>query len=507
MKFYITTIIAVLQYGFCFAQTNFDKKWISGGAYNFITEFNGTQTTNSFVNASPYKYFIDGHSNICDSGGNVILCSDGYNIYDSTLNFIENGDTLVPLLEYINYFGFSPFSQNSIFLPFDSSIYYLVTPAMTDSHYQIYVQSSDPNLQSQACYDLLLYHKIDMKANGGAGKVVEKAVQLLSNVRTDRVRMMACKHANGKDWWLLKQATDTNMIYKFLFKQDTIEGPFIQAFSEPHFGLQHLWANNQGQSVFTRDGTKYATCAANVRQVFLSDFDRCTGILSNPIVLNVPIDSIGTNYEDKLNLGLAFSANGSFLYVIKGSNIWQYELGQPDSALAWYRVANGMTALPNFQLNSASYIGPNGKIYIGNWNGLGDNMSVIDNPDIKGAGCNFCAQCLVFPHAGASSPPCMPNYDLGALNPCWPLDVNKSEKEGELLTIYPNPTGIGVFNVEFLVLSQRDVELELYTLMGQKVLSQQVKRGTLRAEVDVRGLADGVYFLRVDNYVRKVVVE
>ncbi|MBL7764799.1 MAG: T9SS type A sorting domain-containing protein [Chitinophagaceae bacterium] len=67
------------------------------------------------------------------------------------------------------------------------------------------------------------------------------------------------------------------------------------------------------------------------------------------------------------------------------------------------------------------------------------------------------------------------------------------------------------------------MELELYTLLGQKVMSQKVKRGTLRAEVDVRGLAAGVYFLKArlcspqeieagspqagETWVRKVVVE
>ncbi|MBL7766002.1 MAG: T9SS type A sorting domain-containing protein [Chitinophagaceae bacterium] len=501
------TISTLILSNLLFGQTKFNQTWISGGGYNYGTEFVNNQIFHTLISSTKFLYFSGGHSNICDSSGKVILCSDGYNVYDSNLNYIDNGDTLVPDLIYIDRDTWSELPQNSIFLPFDSSIYYLITPAMSDSHFQAYVQSSDPVLQSQACYDLLLYHKIDMKENGGAGKVVKKSIELLSNVRTDRVRMMACKHANGKDWWLIKQATDTNMMYKFLVKQDTIEGPFIQAFSEPHFGKQHLWANNLGQSVFTLDGSKYITGAQESSRICLSDFDRCTGLFSNPIVYNVPVDSPGTFYEDYFTLGLAFSASQQFLYIQKFSNLWQLDITDPDSNTAWYRVATNLHDLPNFQILCNAYLGPDNKIYIGNRNGLGNNMSVIDNPDVKGAGCNFCPQCLVFPNIGVSSPPCMPNYNLGALNPCWPSEVNEGEIENERVTIFPNPSALGMFHVECSMFNKRDVELEVYTLLGQKVISQVVRRGTLRAEVDVRGLADGVYFLRVDNYVRKVVVE
>jgi hypothetical protein len=57
-------------------------------------------------------------------------------------------------------------------------------------------------------------------------------------------------------------------------------------------------------------------------------------------------------------------------------------------------------------------------MYIGNWNGLGKAMSVINNPDVKGVGCGFCPKCFQFPKIGAGNPPCMPNYALGADLPC-----------------------------------------------------------------------------------------
>ena len=481
-----------------FAQTNFDKQWMSGGGYNYKTSFNTTQATNILACSTKFRYFSGGHSNICDSNGHLILCSDGYNIYDSNLNYIDGGDTLVPKLFYNDQDGFSTYSQNSIFLPFDSGIYYLITPAMSDVHYTDYIINAVADSLSRACFDLLLYHKIDMMANGGLGKVVQKAIPLLTNVRTDRVRMIACKHANGKDWWLLKQATDTNMIYTFLVKQDTIEGPFIQGFAEPHFGKERGWANNYGQSVFNKEGTMYFTGCPFNSKLFYANFNRCTGIFSNNKVINIPIDSVGTFYEDHTFTGCAFSNNSRFLYIIKVGNIWQYDLNDPDSNTAWVRIAQNLIDLPNYQVSVLAYLGADHKIYIGNKNGLGNNMSVIDNPDVKGVGCGFCAQCFIFPNIGVQSPPCMPNYDLGADSSiCWAVGVHEVVKIVDDWVVYPNPSS----NKIFIKNAKYQSKKELYNSVGQLILT------TKENEIDVSRYANGMYYIRAGNLTKKIIIE
>lgn len=95
--------------------------------------------------------------------------------------------------------------------------------------------------------------------------------------------MMACKHANGRDWWLLKQARGVNRIFKFLFTQDSVYNYGIQTFAEPIFSTNDL----QGQSMFNEQGTQYASTCEWTEKVFVADFDRCQGILSNPKVYNV----------------------------------------------------------------------------------------------------------------------------------------------------------------------------------------------------------------------------
>ncbi|MBK6331129.1 MAG: hypothetical protein IPF62_11670 [Bacteroidetes bacterium] len=121
------------------------------------------------------SWFDKGNSNICDTNGNLILCSDGYNIYDSNANYIDGGDTLVPKDFYIHEDGWSLYSQSSIFLPMDSNQYYFITPTFSDS------QFADCQANSNCYFDLLLFNVIDMNANGGAGKVIKRMQPLLEH--------------------------------------------------------------------------------------------------------------------------------------------------------------------------------------------------------------------------------------------------------------------------------------------------------------------------------------
>ncbi|MBK8686713.1 MAG: hypothetical protein IPN26_17960 [Bacteroidetes bacterium] len=58
--------------------------------------------------------------------------------------------------------------MQSIILPVDSDQYYVFTPVPTDSNFNANW------VNGNAYFDELWYHRIDMRANGGAGKVIEK---------------------------------------------------------------------------------------------------------------------------------------------------------------------------------------------------------------------------------------------------------------------------------------------------------------------------------------------
>ncbi|MBK9482300.1 MAG: hypothetical protein IPO02_10065 [Bacteroidetes bacterium] len=211
MKSIIVILLMLLQTLVCnniFAQSKRGNNWMTGRGTTVMFE-NNIMTTNILLHT--WHYFTGGNSNICDTNGNLILCSDGFNIYDSMGNYIDEGDTLVPVDYYNHYDGWNSLSQSSIFLPMDSNKYYFITPT-----------NSAGNLCYSCHNDAMIYSVIDMNANGGAGKVVQRMIPFATNGQFRKTQMMACRHSNGKDWWLLKQAGDSNRIHKFRFTHDPV---------------------------------------------------------------------------------------------------------------------------------------------------------------------------------------------------------------------------------------------------------------------------------------------
>jgi len=449
--------------------------------------------------------FLTSTSNICDSAtGKLLFMCNGARIWDTLGNIMENGDSLMPTKLYtLNTPPIGQCTQGSLILPKGSNgLYYLFTPTMTDSMYD-YWMNYPP--QNKFFFDLFTFHIIDMNANGGMGKVVQKNIKLLENAAMAKVGMMACRHANGYDWWLVKQGIDTNKVFTFLVTKDTIELKHIQIFAAPKFGFYDL----RGQACFSSDGSKYAFATggekSNGAQLYIADFDRCSGLLSNPKTYNVPIEI--TNYpyfdnmgrKDSLIYGVCFSPNDSFLYITKSFNVYQFEYNNPDSSLAWYRVHRYDT-LAEYILFGQLQLGIDGRLYLGKGSGNEKHNNVINKPNIKGAGCEFCQFCLDFSflnNVASTSPPNMPDFNLGKLEPCWPLNSSDvGDVRYEMLVVYPNPNNFK------LKIKNGDLKMkELYNSVGQMVLS------TNEYEIDVSGLSKGMYYLRCGNQVRKVIIE
>jgi hypothetical protein len=478
-------------------QRDYDKIWVQGQDVTYTSMFSGAAPpVNLVVAVANRLYFTYGNSNICDSAGNLLLICDGYNLYDKDLNLLEDGDTLVPNRIYARY-GSSPATQSSIILPFDNGIYRVITPTASDSEMINYWEQPQ---KGRALFDLLLYHEVDMSANSGAGKVTKRMIPLLENVQLSKTQMMACRHGNGKDWWLLKQASDTNMIYKFLFTQDRIYGPYVQGFAEPHFSKWDIC----GQAMFSKDGSKYATTIQGFKKIFLADFDRCSGVLSNPKVIDVPgqhtHNPFDTAQRDSSTCGLSFSPNSRFLYVNSFYGVQQIDLLDTNPATAWTTLSGPDTTWNWFQQYSNIYPGPDAKLYIGNWNGGCGQMSVINNPDAKGIAAGFCSKCLRFPgfvfqgdtyFAGVATPPCMPNYHLGPTNPlCNFTSVEASEQDKEFV-LYPNPAD-DLIHIKSAV----DGIIQILDYTGRMVASQKVSRNT-RATVATSHFTPGIYLYRL----------
>jgi hypothetical protein len=289
-----------------------------------------------------------------------------------------------------------------------------------------------------------------------------------------------------------------------LVSKDSIYGPFTQSFPLPDWGLYDA----TGQICFSTDGNKFASIQGKSNILFIADFDRCSGELSNPKVFNIPIDS--TTYPfydnmgslDSISLGVCFSPNGQFVYISKVWNIYQFEFNEPDSSVAWVRIQHGPdTTHQKFQYFGHLYNAPNNRLYIGNWNGTAKQFSVIDYPNIKGLGCGFCRKCFRLDsniNFGLTAPPNMPDYTLGAdlSKVCWPLGNSEIFETRDILEIYPNPTST-LINIK----SESKANRQLYNSIGQLLLT------TKENEINVSKYNSGIYYIKVGNVVRKVVIE
>ena len=519
MKKYIALFIIhyslfIIHYSLFIIQCNAQNKsgysfvfGINGQIANFVGDTSRPTTRQLFYNGQSPNYpyiFAKGHSNICDSAsGKLLLLCNGMQLFDTLGNIVENGDTLVPFKPYNhNFYHHSTSPQSSLILPKgNNGEYYVFITTLSDTSYDKWTQPS----ASIAPNDMLLYNVVDMNANGGMGKVTKKSIPLLTNTEMSRTGMQTCRHSNGVDWWLLKKTgLEENNITSFLVTKDSILGPFYQTFTEPNYEIFDAY----GQSCFSKDGKKYAQVFGKSNKLFMADFDRCTGELSNPKVYTIPIDSSGTpqldvnGYRDSLVCGGCFSPNGNYFYITRRYNIYQFEYNEPDSSLAWYHVKQGMdTTWGNFEYYFSLQLGIDNRIYIGKEGGSFKQLSVIDKPDEKGVACSFCRKCLRIDNGagGSSTLSNIPDFNLGAdsSKPCYPLHNYELQITNYELEVYPNPSS----EKFYIKCKNSNSKKDLFNSVGQLIIS------TKESEIDVSRLPSGLYFIKCEGVSKKVIAK
>ena len=191
-----------------FSQNKMGNTWIVGIHKMPVAVFNGLQPPAVLIlentNSPAYPFVVSwAHSNICDSAtGDLLFLCNGMRMYDTSGNIMQNGDSLQYVKIYTqNTPPDQPATQGSLILPKGSNgEYYVFIPTVTDS---LYNALWTPDIKTP--FNELRYSVVNMNLNGGLGAVTIKNKNLLKNTEMVRTKMQACRHANGVDWWLLKQ--------------------------------------------------------------------------------------------------------------------------------------------------------------------------------------------------------------------------------------------------------------------------------------------------------------
>ena len=497
MRKFIFIVLLLSQVSFVVYSQEYKRNnnWSIGYAPVIVFNFNNNFTIDTFQQVNGLK----NGSCISDTNGIFMFYSTGFILGNRDGIMIDNsygincpyGNVLA------NYYGYgSVFDQTSIILPKKGNQYYVFSTGMSDSVANNYLN----HVYSE--FDVLNYSVVDMDSNNGKGKVIQKNVVLADKQHYWNTALHAVIHANGKDWWLVKTDCVNNRYQEFLVKEDTILGPFYQYVPQNNTGD---FCYFYGQLYFSNNGNKMASSiyghllGTNFyyrNGVDIYDFNRCDGTLIFSKYYAVPEDTINyPNYD--IQAGICFSPNDSLLYMSNMYSIYQIDLYDTNTYNATF-IHGPDTSIAAFPWYAGLAAAPDGKIYIGNDNGTRKYMSYIDKPNVKGLGCNFMSQGLWQPYTNLRKPPNMPNYGLGAdtSKTCWPLATNQLSNFNEALEVYPNPS-----SSVFYIKNKQGKKKELFTMLGELLFT------TTKDEIDVSRYSKGVYYLRCEHAVRKVVVE
>jgi len=431
-------------------------------------------------------------STMSDKKGNFIFATNGISVVNKQLKIMKNGSRLNPG-PYSDIFNWNddglPIFEGSMCLsfPHNDSIYYIL-------HEDLWTLTHSGRIWS---YAPLYYSKINMNRENGLGEVVE----LSRSVANDSVFpgiMTACRHANGRDWWV-KLKVNFDPIYRtYLIAEDRPR----YVFSEPHTPTVNAYDEPWSQSVYTPNGQKFIVLYANLLKEQASfdiyDFDRCSGKLSN--FRRVPfLDSLyGVT-------GCAVSPNSRFLYISQYDYIFQYDLEATDIAATKDTVAkydgfrSPITGCPTtFFL---SRLAEDGKIYVSVGPCGADYLTVIHEPDKKGERCKVEQHAIQLGVNNLFIIPNTPNYRLGRLkgSPCDTIRVATQELDDTAyqLSISPNPA-TDRLTIEVTLPHYEDkTELVLCDLTGKELIKTRLPDYAYIGYMDVSQLAAGMYILQL----------
>ena len=412
------------------AQKN-DHIWPMGSAGGSSVEFLELDTTKEWtpfslnfnsepmsINYFTYRRFTFSATNgtYSTNDGSLYCYTNGMQINGPDDQPIQGGDTI----NYNNYWRGSVVQSTGEKLGLNQFQGNTILPIIQNGNEYLYVFNIifDTKLRKNIA---VWYSIIDKSCNFQKGCVIKRD-QILIEELVKSGALQACRHANGRDWWIIVISEDNTTYFTFL-----LDHKGIKLINEQNIGKEHLEfdANN---ATFSHKGDKYAVNDGNywdstgVISVF--DFDRCTGLLSNPFfdTLVIPEASVGQ--------GIAFSPDDRYLYVNNMNDLYQYDMNDltiPRVHLATYDGFQSDPAWPGFTTTQFGFwgYGPDGRLYNVSGAASAKHMHIMDYPNGAGEACSFRQHALKIPNNPWSIPN-FPHYRLGPLDgsPCDTLGID-----------------------------------------------------------------------------------
>lgn len=285
----------------------------------------------------------------------------------------------------------------------------VILPLPNSNKYYIFhqVTAVHPILPATVYYPFFIYHVIDMNANNGRGKVIEKNKVIMSGDAYNEMSNFACvKHANGRDWWIaITKSYDPNL-YTFLLCPEGLRGPYLQEISPPEWRASFLIFSNTGKFLLK----------SNLDTMRLYSFDRCSGRVQ--LLRAKPFD--GTNRT--IPWWGVFSYGDRFLYLER--TFWRLQVDLEafiDTGLINYndRQYWELNYYPHYPCDTRNWAGtlaPDKKIYYTQFGPCGYCLNVIHRPNLPGDAADIDEESIYMPdskyYATSIDLYLIPNYRL-----------------------------------------------------------------------------------------------
>jgi len=223
----------------------------------------------------------------------------------------------------------------------------------------------------------LSYSEVDISLQNGLGDVNSNKNILVVTPTCEKIAVV--KHKNNMDYWIVTHLYYSNTFHSYLLKSNGLETtPVVSNVGSVISSVLYTY----GYLKASPDGSRIAAANGFLDTLDLFYFDNSTGKLNDPIQFYMK--SEGSMY------GVEFSPDGNLLYVSLGwgaDSIYQFNLQAGSSAaIDSSRTLVGCYGGLNHR-GGALQLGPDNRIYQAR-NGE-SFLSVIENPNIVGTGCNF----------------------------------------------------------------------------------------------------------------------
>jgi gliding motility-associated-like protein len=351
-----------------------NNNWLFG--YGARVNFSGpipVGSSNAAINSN------ESTASVSDpSTGQLLFYTDGRKVWNANNQVMPNGANLSGGF-------FNSCTQGALIVPFpeDNQRYYLFTLEELEALSLVPVVDNG-----------LRYSVVDMTLNGGLGDV--QVATMNTPLATDLTeKLIVIRSTEIQGFWVIAHKRIANEFLAWKIDACGVTAqPVVSTvgsnFASAPFGATEAWSGAMDASP---DGNRIGMPIDWSDRIEFFDFNKTTGVVSNPLTVNVTDDS---NPPFLRKYGACFSPDGSKFYYTNINSVYQLNLGTYTSAA----IASSITLIyspllePNnnycFQIEQA----PNNKLYvaIGNTGRLDE----ISNPNLLGLGCAYVSNAVSF---------------------------------------------------------------------------------------------------------------